>query len=163
MHILRCMGSKFCGKFQRVPLKFHTNFGTHIPQNMHFIDFNVCVLLMISLNCDVISLSETGPRSSNELQRLDFKSLQLIWRSGPIDFIYGGEIFKRFAVTWWWTPMAEFIIYIYNTNNLSDGVTPQKCFPNYWPFARGIPLSPVDFLQLCGSLRFFAVTDWICY
>ena len=26
MHILRCMGSKFCGKFQRCPLKFHTKF-----------------------------------------------------------------------------------------------------------------------------------------
>ena len=36
MHILRCMGSKFCVKFQRCPLKFHTNFLTHTPQNMHF-------------------------------------------------------------------------------------------------------------------------------
>ena len=26
MHILRCMGSKFCVKFQRCPLKFHTRF-----------------------------------------------------------------------------------------------------------------------------------------
>ena len=26
MHILRCMGSKFCVKFQRCPLKFHTKF-----------------------------------------------------------------------------------------------------------------------------------------
>ena len=26
MHILRCMGSKFCAKFQRCPLKFHTKF-----------------------------------------------------------------------------------------------------------------------------------------
>ena len=26
MHILRCMGSKFCAKFQRYPLKFHTKF-----------------------------------------------------------------------------------------------------------------------------------------
>ena len=36
MHILRCMGSKFCMKFQRCPLKFHTKFGTHTPQNMQF-------------------------------------------------------------------------------------------------------------------------------
>ena len=36
MHILRCMDSKFCVKFQRSPLKFHTKFGTHTPQNMHF-------------------------------------------------------------------------------------------------------------------------------
>ena len=26
IHILRCMGSKFCVKFQRCPLKFHTKF-----------------------------------------------------------------------------------------------------------------------------------------
>ena len=36
MHILRYMGSKFCVKFQRCPLKFHTKFWTHTPQNMHF-------------------------------------------------------------------------------------------------------------------------------
>ena len=35
MHILRCMGSKFCVKFQRCPLKFHTKFWTHTSQNMH--------------------------------------------------------------------------------------------------------------------------------
>ena len=36
MHILRCMGSKFCVKFQRCPLKFHTKFWTHTTQDMHF-------------------------------------------------------------------------------------------------------------------------------
>ena len=36
MQILRCMGSKFCVKFQRRPLKFHTKFVTHTPQNKHF-------------------------------------------------------------------------------------------------------------------------------
>ena len=36
MHILRCMGSNFCVKFERCPLKFHTKFWTHTPQNMHF-------------------------------------------------------------------------------------------------------------------------------
>ena len=36
MYILRCMGSKFCVKFQRCPLKFHTKFWTHTPQNFHF-------------------------------------------------------------------------------------------------------------------------------
>ena len=35
MHILRCMGSKFCVKFQKCPLKFHTKFWTHTPQNMN--------------------------------------------------------------------------------------------------------------------------------
>ena len=38
MHILRCMGSKFCMKFQRCPLKFHTKFWTHTPQDMHLYD-----------------------------------------------------------------------------------------------------------------------------
>ena len=36
MHILHCMSSKFCVKFQRCPLKFHTKFSTHTPQNMYF-------------------------------------------------------------------------------------------------------------------------------
>ena len=36
MCILQCMGSKFCVKFQRCPLKFHTIFLTHVPQNVHF-------------------------------------------------------------------------------------------------------------------------------
>ena len=40
MHILRCMGSKFCVKFQRCPLKFHTKFWTHTLQNMHFTEGN---------------------------------------------------------------------------------------------------------------------------
>ena len=61
MHFLRCMGSKFCVKFQRAPLKFHTKFWTHTPQNMNFTVFYFCVWVTISLNCDVISLSETGP------------------------------------------------------------------------------------------------------
>ena len=61
MHIFRCMGSKFCVKFQRAPLKFHTKFWTHTPTNMHFTVFNICVWVVISLNCDVISLSETAP------------------------------------------------------------------------------------------------------
>ena len=61
MQNLRCMSSKICVKFQRVPLKFHTKSWTHTPQNMHFTVFNVCVWVTISLNCDVISLSETAP------------------------------------------------------------------------------------------------------
>ena len=43
------------------PLKFHTKFWTHTPQNVRFTVFIFCVWVTISLNCDVISLSETGP------------------------------------------------------------------------------------------------------
>ena len=57
MHILRCMGSKPCVKFQRCPLKFHTKFWTLTPHNMHFTG---CLL----------SLSETGPRTPCILVRL---------------------------------------------------------------------------------------------
>ena len=63
MHILRCMGSKFCVKFQRAPLKFNAKFWTHTPQNMHFTVSYFCVWVTIYLNCDVISLSEPGPSS----------------------------------------------------------------------------------------------------
>ena len=72
MHILWCMGSKFCLKFQRVPLKFHTNFSTHTPQNMHFTVFYFCVWVTISLNCEAISLSETGPSYIGILCEYDY-------------------------------------------------------------------------------------------
>ena len=67
MHILRCMGSKFCVKFQRAPLKFHTKFWTHTPQNVHFTVFYFCLWVTISSNCDVISLSQMAPRSHGQL------------------------------------------------------------------------------------------------
>ena len=63
MHILRCMGSKFCVKFQKAPLKFHKKLLTHTSPNMHFTVFNFCVRVTISLNCDVFRLSGTGPRN----------------------------------------------------------------------------------------------------
>ena len=36
MHILQCMGSTFCVKLQRAPLKFFIKFLTHTLQIMHF-------------------------------------------------------------------------------------------------------------------------------
>ena len=63
MHILRCMGSKFCMKFQRCPLKFHTKFWTHTPQNMHFMRCWKFDDLWYLKSYDILSLSETGPRS----------------------------------------------------------------------------------------------------
>ena len=70
MHILRCMGSKFRAKFQKAPLKFHTKFWTHTPQNVHFAVFIFCVWVTISLNFDVISVSETGPRRVIRLRNI---------------------------------------------------------------------------------------------
>ena len=57
IHFLWCMGSKFCVKFQRVPLKFHTKFWSHISQNVHITDFHFSLWLMIPWNCDIISLN----------------------------------------------------------------------------------------------------------
>ena len=79
MHILRCMGLKFCVKFQRCLLKFHTKFWTHTPQNMHFIVFNFCVWVTISLNCDVISLSETGPCATDFVLKMGDDSIKNIF------------------------------------------------------------------------------------
>ena len=61
MHILRCMGSKFCVKFQRCPLKFHTKFWTHTQQNMHFMRCWKFDDLWYLKSYDILSLSETGP------------------------------------------------------------------------------------------------------
>ena len=65
MLIFRCMGSKFCVKFQRAPLKLHTKCWTHTSQNIHFTVFYFSSWFAISWNCDVISLSVTAPRRSN--------------------------------------------------------------------------------------------------
>ena len=73
MHILRCMGSKFCVKFQRAPLKFHTKFWTHTPQNVHFTVMYFCLWVRISSNCDVISLSETGLRKVPQAHYYDVR------------------------------------------------------------------------------------------
>ena len=77
MHILWCLDSKLCGKFQRCPLKFNAKFWTHAQQNMHFgLDCN-CLMMTHVLkgilavfilrgvkkltNYDILSLSEKGP------------------------------------------------------------------------------------------------------
>ena len=60
MHILRCMGSKFCVKFQRAPLKFHTKFWTHTPK----LAFYWLLFLHVTNDIfDVISLIGTGAMS----------------------------------------------------------------------------------------------------
>ena len=102
MHILRCMGLKFCVKFQRAPLKFHTKFWTHTPQNMHFTVFYFCVWVTISLNCDVISLSETSSLdteivTSNHIESLSHKKMGLPYAITffPDTCTFLGQLFPR--------------------------------------------------------------------
>ena len=38
-----------------------SKFWSHTPQNMYFAVFNFCMWVTISLNCDVLSISGTGP------------------------------------------------------------------------------------------------------
>ena len=48
--------------------------GNHRAQNMHFTALYFCLSITISLNCDVISLSETGPGwASKPLLRADLR------------------------------------------------------------------------------------------
>ena len=64
MHILRCMGSTFCVKFQRCPLKFHTKLWTHTLQNMHFarcLNFDEYHILELWY----LKPSEMGPREAH--------------------------------------------------------------------------------------------------
>ena len=108
------MGSKFCVKFQRAPLKFHTKFWTHTPQNMHFTVFYFCVWVTISLNCDVISLSETGPRwyrystkkclpdSHLPFVYVGILSISPLWRTGETNLL--GKTSKIL----FWIVMATF-------------------------------------------------------
>ena len=55
------MGSKFCVKFQRCPLKFRTKFWTHTPKTLHFTrSLNLTTYDILEL-C-ILSVSEAGPR-----------------------------------------------------------------------------------------------------
>ena len=71
MHIFAVYGFRILCEFQRAPLKFHTKFWSHTPQNMHFTVLYFCVWVTVSLNCDVISFSEMGPREAKALPRHD--------------------------------------------------------------------------------------------
>ena len=116
MHILRGMGSKFCVKFQREPLKFHTKFWTHTPQNMYFTVFYFCVWVTISLNCDVISLSETGPWAFRR---------QLEQKSGQIYCAFWHQRCHYCDVTWMSCPLESlatrlFARHIAQDNNIEN-------------------------------------------
>ena len=54
-------GFKILSEISKGTFEISHKFWTHTPQNMYFTIFNFCVWVTISLNCDVISLSETGP------------------------------------------------------------------------------------------------------
>ena len=56
IRILRCVGSKFCVKFQMYP--YITD---HTSQHMHVARYNKC-RLMISWSYDILRVSETGSR-----------------------------------------------------------------------------------------------------
>ena len=60
MHILRCMCWKFCMKFQRATLKFHTKIATLTSQYTHCTDIYFSLWFTISWNCDGIIHSETA-------------------------------------------------------------------------------------------------------
>ena len=62
--IIACLGvwvQNFCVKFERKLLDCNTKFWNRISHNMYFTDFYFSLLLTISCNCDVISLSEKAP------------------------------------------------------------------------------------------------------
>ena len=101
MYIVRSMGSKFYVKCQRASSKFHTKFWTHTPQNMHFALLYFCVWGTTSLNCDVISFSETGPVLSNNIiyivsiSKIVIKLSQII--INPPIFVWGTQQYRRIS------------------------------------------------------------------
>ena len=60
MHNLWCLGSKFCLKFQRAPLKFHTNLNPY-TENYAFYRLYFYVWITMYLYCYVINLCKTPP------------------------------------------------------------------------------------------------------
>ena len=97
MHILRCMRSKFCVKFQRCPLKFQA-----FTQYFEPVHSKICVLWGVKIwqlviSYDILSRSETGPwtakrscepvnwrfccfRSGYKRELYDCQSFTNVWR-----------------------------------------------------------------------------------
>ena len=91
MHILRCMRLKFCVKFLRAPLKFHTKF-EHIHCKICI--FPTCIFLWftISWSCNVISLIETTPCK-----------VQLQWRHSGVVLSHIAALFSSIH----WRPVVS--------------------------------------------------------
>ena len=64
-------GFKILCEISKGTFEISHKFWTHTLQNTYFTVLYFCVWVMISLNCDVISLSETGPRSATIVGDLD--------------------------------------------------------------------------------------------
>ena len=109
----RCMTSKFCAKFQRVPLRFHTKFWTNTPQNIHFADFYVCVWFTMYLKKSSRTAAQgytVGYRApyvhSSEFQFL-FKNLHRLessyFKSDFMQIVTGDLISHAFRKEWNWS------------------------------------------------------------
>ena len=65
-HLVKCIfavyGFKILCEISKGTFDISHKLWTHTPQYVHFTVLYFCVWVTISLNCDVISLSETGPR-----------------------------------------------------------------------------------------------------
>ena len=64
MNILWCVESNFVYKISKSIFHISHKFLTHILENMHFTDFNLCVWFTLSFNYDLKTLSEMIPGTS---------------------------------------------------------------------------------------------------
>ena len=78
MHILRFMGSKFCVKFQRCPLKLHPKFWTHTLQNTVGTPYNTAPYITGS------NIARLGHGSQNSWSKLWIP----IVKSAPVRAIF---------------------------------------------------------------------------
>ena len=122
-------------------LKFHTKFWTHTQQNVHFTVFIFRVWVTISLNCDVISLSHTGPWAVNMTRRLvnwvlDTLDLFAVINTSEFDFpIYVYECNSTDMLS------ANSVLHYFKCirialNNIRiSKSTPRWLITHMWPFA----------------------------
>ena len=60
-HILRFVGSKFCVKFERRPLKVHKKIWTQTAQNVHFTRCSKCYIYITVMTPQVLVRRAPGP------------------------------------------------------------------------------------------------------
>ena len=168
MHILRCMCSILF-----VKLKFDTKFWTHTQKNVHFTILHLGVSVTISLNCDVKSLGETGPRYPSSGQFL-------FCRLFPSKHDKGGRSILCWYMNYHGHATVLYIMLRHAALHLTeihmkvnpswphDDVIKWKHFPRNWPFVREIHRSPVNFPHkgqwrgaLMFSLNYAWINDWV--
>ena len=173
MYILRCMGWKFCARFQRAPLKFSHTIMNWYTAKYEFTDFYFCVWFTIYLNRRHRSGRTSGVIFPFNLSYFGFSDLSptVHWLIGMWMWQFRQWLSKcqpcSYAPFDIGNPNMVITVYAdvlrhgyscFHPLSIHDDVIKWNHFSRCWPFVRGIHRSPVNSphkRQWRGALIFF--------